>query len=95
MYDPNDIDYANYAKEFADREKVDKHLNKKLTIQHREEMRHIQKNQPPPETKEDRITKEIIGAYKKFGIDNANPTRAIMRRSGANVAQATQLVEEC
>ena len=38
------------------------------------------------------MTKDIISAYKKFGIENANPTRAIMRKTGSNVAQASQLV---
>lgn len=55
-------------------------------------MRHLDKNQPVMETRDDRVTKEIINTYKKFGIDNANPTRAIMRRTGADVGQATQLV---
>lgn len=55
-------------------------------------MRHLTKNQPMADTREDKVTKEIIDTYKKFGIDNANPTRAIMRRTGVNVAQATQLV---
>ena len=41
------------------------------------------------------MAKEIIGAYKKFGIENANPTRAIMRRTGVDVAKATQLVASC
>lgn len=55
-------------------------------------MRHLTKNQPAMETREDKVAKEIIDTYKKFGIDNANPTRAIMRRTGVNVEQATQLV---
>lgn len=84
VYDPQDIEYSSYAKMFTDRDT--------LTIQHREQMRHTMKNQAPVETKEDKITKEIINSYKKFGIDNANPTRAIMRRTGANVGQASQLI---
>ncbi len=63
-----------------------------LTIEHREQMRHLNKNVPPPELREDKVAKEIITAYKKFGIENANPTRAIMRRTGVSVAQATQLI---
>ncbi len=52
----------------------------------------MDKNIPGPEAREDKVAKEIIGAYKKFGIENANPTRAIMRRTGVDVAKATQLV---
>ena len=63
-----------------------------LTIEHREQMRHLTKNEPIV-TRDDKVAKEIIGAYNKFGIENANPTRAIMRRTGVDVAKATQLVK--
>lgn len=84
VYDPHDLDYESYANSIANREK--------LTIQHREEVRHLDKNLPPVEAREDKVAKDIIGAYKKFGIENANPTRAIMRRTGVDIAKATQLV---
>ena len=84
VFDPHDVEYNNYAKSFADKEK--------LLIEHREQDRHVTKFKAPIETKDDRAAKEIINAYKKFGVENANPTRAIMRKTGVSVAQANQLV---
>lgn len=43
-------------------------------------------------SREQQVTKEIIGSYKKFGVDNANPTRAIMRKLGVTADKATELI---
>jgi hypothetical protein len=46
----------------------------------------------PVETREQQVTKEVISSYKKFGIDNANPTRAIMKKLGVTAEKATELI---
>ena len=65
-----------------------------LTIQHRESTRHIKQHQPVAESRAEKATKEIMAAYRKFDIANANPTRAIMNKTGVDLAQAHSLVPD-
>ena len=46
------------------------------------------------ESRAEKATKEIMAAYRKFDIANANPTRAIMNKTGVDLAQAHSLVDD-
>jgi hypothetical protein len=63
------LDYANAT--FADREQ--------LTIYHRRQQLGVKS--APTMTNEEKEADEILKAYNKFGIGNANPTKAILKRT--------------
>jgi len=65
--------YLDYATEtFANKEQ--------LLISHRRDK--ALETVQPLEDLETQHTKEILSAYRKFGIDNANPTKSILRKLG-------------
>ena len=41
----------------------------------------------PVETHEEQAAKEVLGAFKKFGLDNANPTKSILRKTGITLQE--------
>lgn len=64
------LDYVNNT--FADKEQ--------LTIHHRRQQ--MLERKAPTLDYEEKHAKEVLGAYNKFGIGNANPTKAVLRRTG-------------
>src|SRR3990167_4268424 len=63
-----------------------------ILIEHRARERLTQPKAAPFESREQQVTKEVISSYKKFGIDNANPTRAIMKKLGVTAEKATERI---
>lgn len=64
------MDYVN--KTFADKDQ--------LTIHHRRQK--MLERKGPVLDMEEQHAKEVVGAFKKFGIGNANPTKAVLRKTG-------------
>lgn len=61
-------------------------------IEHRAREQLTKAKAAPFESREQQVTKQVISSYKKFGIDNANPTRAIMKQLGVTAEKATELI---
>lgn len=64
------MDYVN--KTFADKEQ--------LTIYHRREK--MLERSAPQLDMEEQHAKDVLGAFNRFGIGNANPTKAVLRKTG-------------
>lgn len=64
------LDYVN--KTFADKEQ--------LTIYHRSQK--LLQREAPVLDYEEKHAQDVLGAYNRFGIGNANPTKAVLRKTG-------------
>ena len=67
------MDYVNSR--FADKDQ--------LTIHHRRQK--MFNRERPILNEEEQHQQEVLGAYKRFGIGNANPTKAILNRTGSKM----------